>query len=69
MFVVQGYTRVFMLKTRAICWAYMQHTICYILYQKILNLRKFFTDCFEILTQRCIRIRVRFYIWDGTGWD
>jgi hypothetical protein len=21
---------------------------------KILNLRKFFTDCFEILTQRCI---------------
>jgi Notch-like protein len=24
---------------------------------KILNLRKFFTDCFEILTQCCIRIR------------
>jgi hypothetical protein len=29
---------------------------------KILNLRKFFTDCFEILTQRCIRIRACFYI-------
>jgi hypothetical protein len=24
---------------------------------KILNLSKFFTDCFEILTQRCIRLR------------
>jgi hypothetical protein len=29
---------------------------------KILNLRKFFTDCFAILTQRCIRIRAFFYI-------
>jgi hypothetical protein len=28
----------------------------------ILNLRKFFTDCFEILTQRCIRIRTCFYV-------
>jgi hypothetical protein len=29
---------------------------------KILNLRKFFTDCFEILTQRCIRIHACFYV-------
>ena len=29
---------------------------------KILNLRKLFTDCFEILTQRRIRIRACFYI-------
>jgi hypothetical protein len=29
---------------------------------KILNLRKFFTNCFEILTQRCIRIRACFYV-------
>jgi hypothetical protein len=29
---------------------------------KILNLLKFFTDCFEILTQRCIRIRACFYV-------
>jgi hypothetical protein len=29
---------------------------------KILNLRNFFADCFEILTQRCIRIRACFYI-------
>ena len=28
----------------------------------ISNLRKFFTDCFEILIQRCIRIRACFYI-------
>jgi hypothetical protein len=29
---------------------------------KVLNLRKFFTDCFEILIQRCIRIRACFYV-------
>jgi hypothetical protein len=29
---------------------------------KILNLRKFFTDCFEIFTQRCIRIHACLYI-------
>jgi hypothetical protein len=29
---------------------------------RFLYLRKFFTDCFEILTQRCIRIRACFYI-------
>jgi hypothetical protein len=29
---------------------------------KVLNLRKFFTDFFEILIQRCIRIRACFYI-------
>jgi hypothetical protein len=29
---------------------------------KVLNLRKFFTDCFEILIQRCIRICACFYI-------
>jgi hypothetical protein len=29
---------------------------------KILNPRKFFADCFEILTQRCIRIRACFYV-------
>jgi hypothetical protein len=29
---------------------------------KGLNLRKFFTDCFAILTQRSIRIRACFYI-------
>jgi hypothetical protein len=29
---------------------------------KVLTLRKFFTDCFAILTQRCIRIRTCFYI-------
>jgi hypothetical protein len=34
-------------------------TVCLFL---ILNLQKFFTDCFEILTQRCIRIRAFFYI-------
>ena len=28
----------------------------------ISNLRKFFIDCFEILIQRCIRIRACFYI-------
>jgi hypothetical protein len=107
---VQATTRVFMLKTRAICWAYRQHTIWYIQYQYvsmlttndpftsskfqtsrlhsnvadcivrfiyiniyvnvpiflILNLRKFFTDCFEILTQRCIRIRecLLIYMWN-----
>jgi hypothetical protein len=36
---------------------------------KILNLRKFFTDCFEILTQPCLRIRACFYVRDGTGRD
>jgi hypothetical protein len=29
---------------------------------KLLNLRKFFTDCFEILIQRCIRTRACFYV-------
>jgi hypothetical protein len=32
------------------------------------NLGNFFTDRFQILTHRCIRIRACFYIWDGTGW-
>jgi hypothetical protein len=35
---------------------------------KILNLRKFFTDCFEILTQHCIRIRACFYVPTVTFW-
>jgi hypothetical protein len=30
---------------------------------KALNLRKFFTDCFEILIQRCIRLRAFLYIY------
>jgi hypothetical protein len=32
------------------------------------KLGKFFTDCFEILTQRCIQIRGGTGC-DGTGWD
>jgi hypothetical protein len=33
------------------------------------NLGNFFTDWFQILTHRCIRIRTCFYIRDGMGWD
>jgi hypothetical protein len=51
----------FVFSSCSLCLIYINKNVNVRLF-KVLNLRKFFTNCFEILTQRCIRIRTCFYI-------